>query len=180
MEKQICNVCNQEKPITDFYYRKDNQSYRRDCKDCFKRKKLIRESVQDVKDQRAFKERLRRVLHKDRINSTLREQRSTYLKDNVKEEGIKSANNRSTVIQQGVSSSDVRAWRTEQPDICVYCGATTSLGIDHITPLSSGGKHELDNLVVSCKPCNLSKHTNSVVYWLATKRQLIEAMDKKP
>jgi 5-methylcytosine-specific restriction endonuclease McrA len=29
--------------------------------------------------------------------------------------------------------------------------------IDHVVPLSAGGRHSLDNLVLACAPCNLSK-----------------------
>jgi hypothetical protein len=35
LENKICNKCNLEKPISEFYFRKDNNKYRRECKDCF-------------------------------------------------------------------------------------------------------------------------------------------------
>lgn len=31
---QICKVCSIEKPIADFYFRKDNNTYRKSCKQC--------------------------------------------------------------------------------------------------------------------------------------------------
>ena len=34
--------------------------------------------------------------------------------------------------------------------------------IDHITPLSKGGSHELDNLTIACFPCN-AKKSNLIV-----------------
>ena len=39
---------------------------------------------------------------------------------------------------------------------CVICKTVDNLTIDHIKPLSHGGKTHIDNLRVLCKPC----HTN--------------------
>jgi 5-methylcytosine-specific restriction endonuclease McrA len=46
---------------------------------------------------------------------------------------------------------------------CQYCGRTPSkdrsviLEIDHIIPKSKGGTDDIDNLITSCKECNLGK-----------------------
>lgn len=34
IETQVCKKCRLEKPLSEFYFRKDSNSYRRDCKDC--------------------------------------------------------------------------------------------------------------------------------------------------
>lgn len=51
--------------------------------------------------------------------------------------------------------------------ICVYCGwvlvesndphRANRLTLDHIIPRSLGGRNTLENLVVSCAPCNTAK-----------------------
>ncbi|MBD3372541.1 MAG: DEAD/DEAH box helicase [Candidatus Coatesbacteria bacterium] len=38
--------------------------------------------------------------------------------------------------------------------ICVCCGYTRSLQVDHIQPVIDGGGHEIDNLQTLCKVCN--------------------------
>jgi hypothetical protein len=43
---------------------------------------------------------------------------------------------------------------------CQYCGATPPaviLHVDHINPVSKGGKNNIDNLVTSCNTCNIGK-----------------------
>jgi len=40
---------------------------------------------------------------------------------------------------------------------CAYCGCTSDLSIDHITPLSRGGSDNLDNLQLLCLTCNNQK-----------------------
>jgi hypothetical protein len=32
---RICNICGKEKPLEEFYFRKDSKTYRLDCKACF-------------------------------------------------------------------------------------------------------------------------------------------------
>lgn len=43
---------------------------------------------------------------------------------------------------------------------CGYCGASAPdviLHVDHVTPITSGGTNDLDNLVASCAACNFGK-----------------------
>lgn len=40
---------------------------------------------------------------------------------------------------------------------CMYCGGRTHLTIDHVIPISKGGKSNFDNCVTSCQPCNNKK-----------------------
>lgn len=45
---------------------------------------------------------------------------------------------------------------------CQYCGKKTPeviLHIDHIYPVSKGGKNEIENLITACRDCNLGKST---------------------
>lgn len=47
--------------------------------------------------------------------------------------------------------------------LCAYCGQeAVPMHIDHVVPLSRGGKSTLANLVVACGPCNIRKGANLV------------------
>ena len=51
---------------------------------------------------------------------------------------------------------------------CYYCGAKVAhrqLTMDHLVPLSRGGRSTKDNLVPSCKDCNNKKKTMLPVEW---------------
>jgi 5-methylcytosine-specific restriction endonuclease McrA len=53
--------------------------------------------------------------------------------------------------------------------VCYYCGGEANQ-VDHVIPIASGGDPmSLDNLVPSCKRCNLSKGKKSQGVFLATK-----------
>lgn len=50
---------------------------------------------------------------------------------------------------------------------CVYCGATAGpFHLDHVMPWSRGGADTVENLVVSCVPCNLAKRDKTITEWL--------------
>lgn len=49
---------------------------------------------------------------------------------------------------------------------CVYCGAVENITIDHVIPLSRGGKHEPANLAPACVTCNCSKGAKLPEEWL--------------
>lgn len=44
---------------------------------------------------------------------------------------------------------------------CQYCGGTNELTIDHIIPVSRGGKNTFENCVAACKPCNNKKNNRT-------------------
>lgn len=50
---------------------------------------------------------------------------------------------------------------------CVYCGvdAGQNFHLDHIIPRSRGGSDDLENLALSCAPCNLSKGARTPDEW---------------
>jgi hypothetical protein len=52
---------------------------------------------------------------------------------------------------------------------CVYCGSDKKLTIDHVVPLSSGGKSSWENTVTSCHKCNNQKGNSPLVDFMQAK-----------
>lgn len=54
---------------------------------------------------------------------------------------------------------DLRHWASLKDKCCRYCHVECAedYQIDHVIPLSSGGKHEASNLAICCRSCNSSK-----------------------
>lgn len=59
------------------------------------------------------------------------------------------------------------------PPTCRYCGSRTNLTLDHVKPVSKGGKFTWDNMVTACMSCNGKKGDNSL-------KQLGWSLRKKP
>lgn len=51
------------------------------------------------------------------------------------------------------------------PRGCCYCGADTTLTVDHLIPKSLGGAESADNTVWACRKCNSSKNARDVFEW---------------
>jgi 5-methylcytosine-specific restriction endonuclease McrA len=50
---------------------------------------------------------------------------------------------------------------------CAYCGKKQdTLTMDHIIPIVGGGKHEIENIVPACMPCNSSKNDTPLLVWM--------------
>lgn len=61
-----------------------------------------------------------------------------------------------------------KRWRSHFFAQCYWClhqfEAKTG-HTDHVHPLHKGGAHALDNLCISCAPCNLSKNRKTLARW---------------
>ena len=48
---------------------------------------------------------------------------------------------------------------------CAYCGSEHNLTMDHIVPVSKGGRTTPDNVIPACSSCNSSKQAQDIVEW---------------
>jgi len=56
-------------------------------------------------------------------------------------------------------------WLYSQP--CATCGSTENVTVDHVIPLSRGGRHSIGNLQTLCLSCNSSKNNRLNIEWRA-------------
>ena len=61
--------------------------------------------------------------------------------------------------RMGDSTAEIREWEKGQKKVCYWCSESCEeeYQIDHYTPLSRGGTHTTDNLVIACPSCNHQK-----------------------
>ena len=63
-----------------------------------------------------------------------------------------------STVERAKVTNKLRLAIYERDDYCcVKCGSETDLEIDHIVPISKGGKSELSNLQTLCRSCNKQK-----------------------
>ena len=62
---------------------------------------------------------------------------------------------------------------------CAYCGSDGKIHMDHMTPVSRGGHHNIDNLQPLCAACNIRKHDMTDAEYRAKYPHLITRNEPK-
>lgn len=66
----------------------------------------------------------------------------------------------------GVSPRDWQRLIDRHQGRCAYCGCLPELlTMDHVVPLSRGGRHSIGNVLPACWPCNHRKNAKLLVEW---------------
>lgn len=83
--------------------------------------------------------------------------------------------NRFNALREGkiTISGTNREWEKEAtlPRECVFCGAALNLQKDHLIPVSRGGQNVAENMVWSCRNCNLARGNKGIFEWLGLKKK---------
>ena len=60
------------------------------------------------------------------------------------------------------TAEDIKDLYATQGGRCYYCSIEIEkYHIEHMTPLSRGGRNDVSNICLACAPCNLKKHTKT-------------------
>jgi 5-methylcytosine-specific restriction endonuclease McrA len=73
------------------------------------------------------------------------------------------------------SKDDVLKIKKAQRGKCAYCRSRlpANFQIDHIIPFSKGGSDEARNIQLTCRFCNLSKHSRDPIEFAQRKGMLL-------
>lgn len=189
---KVCTKCGVEKPLGDFPKDKRISTGRvAQCRECVNRYKTRwmrekrhanpewareedrrwREANPEAalaKDRRyknanrkllRERDRIRRLKNPERTKATYRR----WFEANRKQELLRKANRRA--LMKNATPETLALVETLLTQPCAYCGSTERITIDHIIPLSRGGKHEADNLAPACLSCNSSKNDRLLSEW---------------
>jgi 5-methylcytosine-specific restriction endonuclease McrA len=160
---KTCNRCHIEQPLACFSKNKRQlDGFCRECKDCAKIRAKERYKKQGAK-MRMQMAQLRIIDYEKRIaierNSRARRKEFQRPKKNSRQ----LIRNRLIVENMWtIKDSEINALYTRP---CYNCGTKENLSIDHIVPLSKGGRHSIGNLQTLCRSCNSSKGKKFVMEW---------------
>lgn len=74
-----------------------------------------------------------------------------------------------TPVDEMLTPAEWLAILAEADGHCAYCDKEAKLTLDHVIPLSRGGKHTKDNVVPACLHCNSSKGNKTLEQWAASR-----------
>jgi len=168
---RTCSKCKERKPLADYYKDKlATLGYRSYCKIC--QKKGITESYKnDPEKKRSYQRHHRKV----NLGDVREQDRARYERDKDKRISlvenqihIRRARRNQVPFEAGITRT---ALRKRDGDQCAYCKVKmnftratgrkfsgTDATIEHRLPLSRGGKHLWNNVVLACRDCNMSKN----------------------
>ncbi len=145
-------------------YNKKNKEYLNEkCKEYNKKNK---EHIKEYnkKNKEHIKEYKKEYYQKNKehIKEYYKEYNKEYCKTDRGKQVIKNRSHKRRALKRKASVHTISAKFMRKLDnilFCCHCGCKlTERHIDHIIPLSRGGRHSEGNLQVLCPRCNLSKH----------------------
>jgi hypothetical protein len=104
-----------------------------------------------------------REQHREHLSAM---QRRDYRKDPLPWKNAR--DRRRALLAQGagvVTSADWRKLVARFDGRCAYCGQRCTPTMEHVVPLSRGGRHAIGNLIPACLKCNLSKNNRFIMEW---------------
>lgn len=180
---RYCSTCGHVKPVSEFVAnasKKDGIDAK--CKTCASQLTLAWQK--DNPERKLELTRQWYAKHREAARERARsyyaehmEERKEYNRRWAREnlEAMQEKGRRRRARKAGADVGDVPAdvrdiLYERQEGRCVYCGLPLSEGdgihLDHVVPLAQGGAHSMENLVLACAPCNLSKGAKTPGQWL--------------
>lgn len=156
---KVCKKCNKELSIK--CYSKNNRNkdkLEKWCKSCVKekyskwREKNITYDLERKKSWRKNNLEYDKQRKAKWSSENLDKRRMSYHKRNIK-------------IKQNVFYISEKEIKRIISSPCFYCGSNQNIQIDHVVPISKGGKHSIGNIVPACRSCNASKCDKYLIEW---------------
>lgn len=173
--QKICTVCGIEKPISEFFRQKRVACGRQPkCKTCDKFARKEWQQRNPIKSREQSK-RYREV-HPDRAKLST----ANWRKENKEKYTESLLEWRRENHYNAITNSKKKAKKYNSPgefsaaewialiekydNTCLRCGEVGNVTIDHVIPLSKGGRNSIDNIQPLCLSCNSKKQTKTIDY----------------
>lgn len=164
----FCSKCGKSKALDSFSIdKRSGVGYQTACKECEKKYRLLniearRTYIERTKKERASSMRQYYLANAKKINAWRRNYYSEkgHLAIRLANESRRAQ--KVTTDDGSITAEAIEVMFLYQNGCCVFCHEEFHHGqkgfhIDHIVPLSMGGKHILKNIQLLCPKCNLQK-----------------------
>ena len=187
---KTCSRCEQTKALDYFGKNKTKKDgHNSECKECVRaynaeyykansdriksKVKDYREKNSDVVKQRKSryaKENAlairKKVAEWQRANPEKRAQNAkAHRQRHPERENAKAAKRRARARKNGVFTFTQKELKKIYSSPCFYCGSKKNIELDHILPISKGGRHSIGNAVSACRLCNSQKSNKLLIQW---------------
>lgn len=93
----------------------------------------------------------------------IRKKNAAYGKSPAGRRAAKASYAKRRSAEGSFTAEDIKDLYATQGGSCYYCSVNIEAGyhVEHMTPLSRGGRNDVSNICLACAPCNLRKHTKT-------------------
>ena len=158
---RCCSRCKKTKLVDDFSANKRSPDGKRSwCKECFNKqtKSYNRTYLEKNYSYELNRYRTYHEKHKTEINERARNRNRINPFPRRESSARRRAQKSNSVVNNTITIDEWKRLLTLHGNRCAYCDIVfEDLTIDHITPLSRGGSHDISNINPACSVCNISK-----------------------
>jgi 5-methylcytosine-specific restriction endonuclease McrA len=172
---RTCTICKNTKPLARFILDKRKASgYRNQCKDCHnlrsarysqnnpeKRAESKRQSYQNHKHEIASRSKVYYENNKDALYARSKK----WAQANPEKINNKYNRRRSRIANAETFEIRESFLFRLYASACVACGSRNKITMDHVVPISRGGRHSEGNLQPLCLSCNSGKCNKLWIEW---------------
>ena len=168
---KTCRTCGESLPFSDFNKnRSKKDGLQSDCRACTKT--YLHQHYQKNKQQYADYHRenaqkrsgyMKRYYAKNK--SYFAEKAKEWRTANPERKAEIENRRRSRVANGGVFVITDKELDALYASACANCGSKDNMTVDHVIPISRGGRHSIGNLQPLCGRCNTSKNDRFMVEW---------------
>lgn len=156
---RTCSRCSEEKDMSEFHYNKNHGRHAAYCKSCDKiaKKDYYQRNKQVVKERVAG--------WQQNNQEKVKEYKRGWKKRNPDVAIVHKHTRRAAELSGGRYTA--KEWRELcdfYGNVCLACGTSDNITVDHVKPLSIGGTNTIDNLQPLCGPCNYRKARKEIDY----------------
>jgi 5-methylcytosine-specific restriction endonuclease McrA len=184
-DRRRCIACEEEKDSGDFYLKKyttqqGKQSYRLDstCRACTSQTRKA--GYRLVRAENLARCARYRAANRSQLNARLSDYRRRNLEKTRRQRADSEQRRRARGYNacvksvRGLTAEVLESYRIGDRYLDAYTGDLVDKPtIDHVIPLSRGGAHAIENLCVTSRANNTSKHDTPLLIWLLQRRGVL-------
>ena len=170
-----CNKCNEIKPFSEYYKRKDyKDGFLKICKDCHaqknrewyatnKQKKINYQAQKRIGKRQEARDYAKNYRHQN--PEKIKDSHTRWRKNNPEKVREHEHRRRARLLSNDEFYITEKFFIKLYKSPCVGCGETKNITQDHVIPIARGGTHSEGNLQPMCKRCNSSKKDKLMSVW---------------
>lgn len=172
---KVCTKCKIEKELSEFHKRKSSKDGLRSwCKECRRQyNKENKEAIAEHKKQYCEKNKEaiaeKKKQYYEANKEVIAEKKKQYHKKNPHVALNGQIKRRKRIGNEEITKEEWFEVMNKYEWKCLYCGCDLTKynrSMDHIIPISKGGRNIKENIAPACKHCNSSKKDKYLHEWL--------------